>query len=384
MANKQNTSTTAEKASFLQGLRPSDPSIETYLGLPWTKHYDEIVPKYNLKNPTISDLDYYSKNFGLDTSVASLKNKFDALTKQEFAQKNAEFRTSEDQYYKNMIQQNAQYQDAIQQASSEALRAGASRGMQFANQFAAQNVLAEQNSDGALDLATQRNNLKSQEAEAYTQNAIEAEEVMRNLKFNILGQAVADRANEVQRYAADAQLAATDATLRTNNYQYNMTKEYERLLNDQKINSEDYATLLQVLAQMRGQDMSFLGTKYNVDNAKSNYYGGTKGSSNYYNSNITPEQFATIDDAAAKIDALVKSGNPADQNKLNKLLVDYAPYFSKNSKYSYLYDKEGNPNFRLKNPWESYKAQPTPQDLPTLAPDQQWDFSAKYTDKFKK
>lgn len=342
MANKQNTSTTAEKASFLQGLRPSDPSIETYLGHPWTKHYDEIVPKYNLKNPTISDLDYYSKNFGLDTSVASLKNKFDALTKQEYAQKNAEFRTSEDQYYKNMVQQGAQYQDAIQKASSEALRAGASRGMQFANQFAAQNVLAEQNSDGALDLATQRNNLKAQEAEAYAQNAIEAEEIMRNLKFNILGQAVADRANEVQRYAADAQMAATDASLRVNNYQVNMAKEYERMFKDKEINAQEYMQLMQSLATMRGQDMSFLGTKYNVDNAKSNYYGGTKGSET--------DAPATIDDVTKTIDSLIQSGDPANQNKLVKILVDSAPYLTINPKYKHLYDANGNPSYIIPTP----------------------------------
>lgn len=340
MANKQDRINPSEAAEFLQGLKPGDPSINTYLGHPWTKHYDEIVPGYNIKNPSIKDLDYYAKNFGLDTSVAGLKSKFDALTKQEFAQKNAEFRASEDQYYKNMAAQGAQYQDAIQKASSDALKAGASRGMQFANQFAAQNILAEQNSTGALDLATQRNNLKAQEAEAYAENAIEADDVIRNLKLNVFGQAVADRANEVQRYAADTQMAATDATLRTNNYQYNMTKEYERMFKDKEINAQEYLQLMQSLVTMRGQDMNFLGTKYSVDNAKSGYYGGS----------ITPEQFATIDDAAAKIDALVKSGNPADQNKLNKLLVDYAPYFSKNSKYSYMYDENGAPIYQITKP----------------------------------
>lgn len=349
MSTEQKLSTTAEKATFLQGLKSGAPDINTYLGHPWTKYYDEIVPKYNLKDPTISDLEYYSKNFGLDTSVTDLKNKFDALTKQEYAQKNAEFRASEDQYYKNMIQQNAQYQDAIQQASSEALKAGASRGMQYANQFAAQNVLAEQNATGALDLATQRNDLKTQEAEAYTQNALNAEEVMRNLKLNVLGQAVADRANEVQRYAADTQMAATDATLRINNYQANIAKEYERMFKDQEINAQEYIQLMQSLATMRGQDMNFLGTKYSVDNAKSSY-GGYGGYSSYSSGSNPTENYATIDDATAKIDSLINSQDPSKQMQLHKILVDYAPYLAKNTKYSYMYDAEGNPNYTIKGP----------------------------------
>lgn len=291
--------TTAAKASFLQGLRPSDPNINTYLGHPWTKNYYDIVPEYNIDKPTMRDLDYYAKNFGLDTSVGKLKSKFDAVTRQEYAQKNAEYRTSEDQYYQNAAQQGAQYQDAITQASAEALKAGASRGMQFANQFAAQNTIAEQNSTGALDLATQRNNLKAQEAEEYAQNELNAEDTIRNLKTNILGQAVADRANEVQRYAADAQLAATDATLRINNYQYNMSKEYERMFKDKEITSQEYIELLKALATMRGQDVNYgsevrgqdldfistlrgqdknlEATKYSVDNAKTGGYGGYGG-----------------------------------------------------------------------------------------------------------
>lgn len=302
-------SETSQKADYYTSLAPENPAFETYQGHPWTKMYDDIVPEYNLKQPALRDLDYYAENFGLDTSVSNLQKKFDALTQQEYAQKRAAYRTSEDQYYKDMSQQGAQYQSAIQNAASQALASGASRGMQFANQFAAQNELAEQNSTGALDLATQRNNLSAQEAEAYTQNAINADDTMRNLKTNILGQAVVDRANSVQRYAADAQLAATDATLRVNNYQFNMSKEYERMYKNNEISAEMYINLLDNLSQMYGSDMNYLegiygsdmnylATKYNADANASRYgTGGYSGGTGGYNNtgnyrhtgNVTPQ-----------------------------------------------------------------------------------------------
>lgn len=368
MANTRNTSTTSEKAEFLKSLKPVEPSINTYLGHPWTKDYDEIVPKYDLKSPTIDNLNYYADNFGLDTSVTNLKNKFDALTKQEYAQKNAEYAASENQYYKDMIQQNAQYQDAIQQASSEALKAGASRGMQYANQFAAQNILAEQNATGALDLATQRNNLKAQEAEAYTKNAIEAEDTIRNLKLNILGQAVADRANSIQGYAADTQMAATDATLRINNYQANIAKEYERMFKDKEINAQEYIELMKDLSSMRGQDLDYLATlrgqdinlassRYNANSYRSGY-GGYSGYNKYRGSSkqsTSNNEYATIDDVTAEIDRLANSKNYYNQEQLNMLLANYAPYLANNSKYSHMYDKNGNPNYKITNPdYEAY------------------------------
>ena len=174
------------------GYAPTERNFEDYSGHRYMKNYFEVVPEKNFKSAPIQDLDYYAKNFGIDTSVANLQKKFDDATRAEYAQKNKEFQVSEDQYYQNMAAQNAQYQQGAQSAISQALAAGASRGMQFANQFAAQNELADANSTGALDLATQRNNLKAQEAEAYAQNAIDAEKTAYDRRANILNQAVAD------------------------------------------------------------------------------------------------------------------------------------------------------------------------------------------------
>lgn len=205
-----------------------------YQGHPWTKMYGDIVPASKLESPELKNLNYFANNFGLDTDVASLQSKFDKLTKQEYAKKNEEYLQSENEYYKNMAAQNAQYQQGVQNAMSQALAAGSSRGMQFANQFAAQNELAEQNSNGALELATQRNNLKADEAMAYTQNAIDAEQTAYDRRANIMQNAIAQNANDVQKYAADATLESNNNALRINNYQYNMTNELNRYLEDQR------------------------------------------------------------------------------------------------------------------------------------------------------
>lgn len=213
---------------------PRQQDFSSYQGHPWVKMYDDIVPKSNLESPTLNSLKYYENAFGLDANVAALQGKFDKLTKQEYAKKNAEYLQSENEYYKNMAAQNAQYQQGAQNAISKALAAGSSRGMQYANQFAAQNELAEQNSTGALDLATQRNNLKADEAIAYTQNAINAEQEAYNRRANIMQNAIAQNANDVQKYAADATLESSNNALRINNYQYNMTNELNRYLEDQR------------------------------------------------------------------------------------------------------------------------------------------------------
>lgn len=244
--------------------KPTAQDYADYQGHPWTKMYDDIVPKADFENPGIKDLEYYTRNFGIDTSVANLKNKFDALTKQEYAQKNLEYQRSEDQYYQNMAAQNAQYQAGAQNAISQALSAGASRGMQFANQFAAQNELAQANSNGALDLATQRNDLKGQEAEAYAQNAINAEQTAYDRKANILGQAVADRANEVQRYAADTALYSNEIAQRILNYQYNMSNEFNRFENDKDRELDWYKSLLNPTVDIYTEH---LRDYYNRDNA---------------------------------------------------------------------------------------------------------------------
>ena len=222
-----------------QGLNytPRQQSIGDYQGHPWTKMYGDIVPASNLESPELKNLNYFANNFGLDTDVAALQSKFDKLTKQEYAKKNAEYLQSENEYYKNMAAQNAQYQMGAQNAISKALATGSSRGMQFANQFAAQNELAEQNSNGALELATQRNNLKADEAIAYTQNAINAEQTAYDRRANIMQGAITQNANDVQKYAADATLEANNNALRVNNYQFNIDKEQERFLEDQRLDN---------------------------------------------------------------------------------------------------------------------------------------------------
>lgn len=314
-------------------------NYKNYQGHPWTKMYDDIVPMSQLKSPEIQNAKFYADNFGLDTSVANLQKKFDALTKQEYEQKNAEYRASEDAYYQNVAEQNAAYQAAARKAISQALATGSSRGMQFANQFAAQNELAEQNSTGALDIATQRNKLKAQEAEAYTQNAIKADDTIRQQNLNILQQAVADRANEVQRFAADASLEAQNNLSRVQNYQFNMEQALTQYLTEQGYAIDDISSLrdflanmynsdknyesdlvttyISTLANMYNTDKNLEGTKYSVDNPKG-YGGGSGGSGGSgYSNNSTLADYTDILAAYVKASPAVKKMMEGQYKDLN-------------------------------------------------------------------
>ena len=297
--------------------QPVSKSFNDYQGHPWTKMYDDIVPQKDFKDANLRDLDYYARNFGIDTSVANLQDRFDKLTAQEYAQKGKEFQRSEDQYFQNMAAQNAQYQQGAQNAISQALAAGASRGMQFANQFAAQNQLAEQNSSGALELALQRNDLKAQEAQAYTQNAINAEQTAYDRKANILGQAVADRANEVQRYAADATLYSNELAARLNNYQYNMGKVYDEYLLDKQLANDFWSQRASDVIDLEGTyynaDSNLEGTKYNADmNYKGTVYNADK------NHNPKTDETISEDELVAQYYEAMHSNDWATKNALEQ------------------------------------------------------------------
>lgn len=222
-----------------------------------TKVYDELKTgnTYNdIADANINDLQYYADKFGLDTSVANLQRKFDALTKAEYNTKRNEYKRSEDEYYRNQAGYNQQYMTAANNAISSAIASGALRGMQFANQFAAQNQIASDNATGARDLAQAYNDLASSEAEAYTQNAINAYDNIQQLKQNILQQAVTDRANEVQRYAADVAYATQDDINRVNTYNSN-----------QNLYAQLAYKILEQAGQMYGNDMNYINTRYNAD-----------------------------------------------------------------------------------------------------------------------
>lgn len=303
--------------------QPVSKSLNDYQGHPWTKMYDDIVPKNNIKEANLKDLDYYARNFGIDTSVASLQDRFDKLTAQEYAQKGKEFQRSEDQYYQNMSAQNAQYQQGAQNAISQALATGASRGMQFANQFAAQNQLAEQNSSGALELALQRNDLKAQEAQAYTQNAINAEQTAYDRKANILGQAVADRANEVQRYAADATLYSNELAARLNNYQYNMDKVYDEYLLDKELANQFWSQRASDMIGLEGTyynaDRNLEGTKYNADmNYKGTVYNADKNYAASLNKNPITGETVSEDELVSQYYEAMHSNDWATKNALEQ------------------------------------------------------------------
>lgn len=341
---------------------PRQQDFSSYQGHPWVKMYDNIVPKSNLESPTLNSLKYYENAFGLDANVAALQGKFDKLTKQEYAKKNAEYLQSENEYYKNMAAQNAQYQQGVQNAMSQALAAGSSRGMQYANQFAAQNELAEQNSTGALDLATQRNNLKADEATAYTQNAINAEQEAYNRRANIMQNAIAQNANDVQKYAADTELEKANNELRVDNYQFNMDNEYKRfwedqrsddawrealltgMLNSYKTNLEDEQEYARLASNEKIQQMMMASNERVARINASN-----KGS--YNNNEVSYDQMIEeyLNASPAEKAALRKS-NPgldaavAEQNKIKK---SYAAEAKKSGKPVQYMSIAGNPRWML-------------------------------------
>ena len=139
-----------------------------------------------------------AKNLGIDYNYQSILDKLNKATEAEYALKNKEYAMTENQFYNQMYGAQGTALDTIRKSQAQAIATGASRGLQSANELAAMLGLQQETVASATDLAQQRNLLKDKEAEAYTQNVVNATDT-----YNTLGTALGNLINT--KYATDVQ-----------------------------------------------------------------------------------------------------------------------------------------------------------------------------------
>ncbi len=155
-------------------------------------------PSYKPKTPSYMTGDAMAKNLGIDYNYKNILSKYDEATAAEYALKNKEYAMTENQFYNQMYGAQGTALDAIRKSQAQAIATGASRGLQAANELASMLGLQQETVASATDLAQQRNMLKDKEAEAYTQNVINATDT-----YNTLGTTLGNLINN--KYAADIQ-----------------------------------------------------------------------------------------------------------------------------------------------------------------------------------
>ena len=155
-------------------------------------------PSYKPKTPSYMTGDAMAKNLGIDYNYKNILSKYDEATAAEYALKNKEYATTENQFYNQIYGAQGTALDAIRKSQAQAIATGASRGLQAANELASMLGLQQETVASATDLAQQRNMLKDKEAEAYTQNVVNATNT-----YNTLGTTFGNLINN--KYAADVQ-----------------------------------------------------------------------------------------------------------------------------------------------------------------------------------
>mgnify|MGYP001358408222 CR=1 FL=1 len=155
-------------------------------------------PSYKPKTPSYMSGANMAKNLGIDYNYKNILSKYDEATAAEYALKNKEYAMTENQFYNQMYGTQGTALDTIRKSQAQAIATGASRGLQAANELASLLGLQQETVASATDLAQQRNMLKDKEAEAYTQNVINATNT-----YNTLGTTLGNLINN--KYAADIQ-----------------------------------------------------------------------------------------------------------------------------------------------------------------------------------
>lgn len=136
--------------------------------------------------------------YGITYDENAIKGKYDQATKDEYALKNQEYAQTEGRFYNNLYNTGATALDTIRKSNAAAVATGASRGMQAANELSSILGLQQTANTEATTLAQERNNLKAQEAAAYSTNAKDALTYSNQVK-----QALGTLGSNI--YASDAQ-----------------------------------------------------------------------------------------------------------------------------------------------------------------------------------
>ena len=153
---------------------------------------------YRPSTPSYMTGDAMAKNLGIDYNYKNILNKLNQATSDEYALKNKEYATTENQFYNQMYGAQGTALDTIRKSQAQAIATGASRGLQSANELSSMLGLQQETVMGATELAQNRNMLKDKEAGAYTQNVVNATD-----NYNNLGMQLGTTINN--KYAADIQ-----------------------------------------------------------------------------------------------------------------------------------------------------------------------------------
>ena len=138
--------------------------------------------------------------YGLTYDKDTIRSKFDRATETEFQRRQKEHDMARTQYDTDLHRTQRTALDTLRQGRHDAIATGASRGMQAAQELSTVLGLGAEGAEGATQLAQDQALLGDREAEAYTQNLVQALEESNRLR-SVMGEL------DHQRYAADTQLA---------------------------------------------------------------------------------------------------------------------------------------------------------------------------------
>ena len=239
----------------------------------------------NTQNPTansavLSGLELGDK-YGLTYNMDSIKAILDAATQAQYALKNQQYAQTENQFYNQMNNTQATALDTLRKAQAAAVATGASKGMSAANELSS--ILNLQNTAAAEanTLATGKQNLAAEEAQAYKDNASTALTTSNTVKQAIAQLAETKYGYDTQGYAA--QLSYLSALQDALAQKYSSDKTLEGV----QYNADANVNAAQIAASKYGST-NYTYTGGNSSNSSSNSSSKSSTSSSSNSSSGTP------------------------------------------------------------------------------------------------
>ena len=264
------------------GITAYSPTYNAAAGT-WT-----VTPQYqsaqqqtalNTQNPTarsavLSGLELGDK-YGLNYNMDSIKAILDAATQAQYALKNQRYGQTENTFYNQMNNTQATALDTLRQSQAAAVATGASKGMSAANELSAILNLQNTASVEANTLATGKQNLATEETQAYKDNASTALTTSNTVKQAIAQLAQTKYGYDTQGYAA--QLSYMSALQDALAQKYGSDKTLEGV----QYNADANVEASKIAAQKYGSSgYAYTGGNSSSSSSSSNSSLGSKTSSN--------------------------------------------------------------------------------------------------------
>ena len=264
------------------GITAYSPTYNAAAGT-WT-----VTPQYqsaqqqtqlNTQNPTansavLSGLELGDK-YGLNYNMDSIKAILDAATQAQYALKNQRYGQTENTFYNQMNNTQATALDTLRQSQAAAVATGASKGMSAANELSAILNLQNTASVEANTLATGKQNLATEETQAYKDNASTALTTSNTVKQAVAQLAQTKYGYDTQGYAA--QLSYLSALQDALAQKYGSDKTLEGV----QYNADANVEASKIAAQKYGSSgYAYTGGNSSSSSSSSNSSLGSKTSSN--------------------------------------------------------------------------------------------------------